>query len=70
MVGYLGMVDPERTGCLKGVHQHLRRHEHCGPSLTTDRRGDVLDFTVVCPSWDEQVDFWKRLTDYCAEHID
>ena len=69
MVGYLGMVDQRRTGRLEQVHRHLRRHSHCGPSLMTDRRGDVLDFTVICPSWEEQVDFWRRLTDFCSEHL-
>jgi len=69
MVGYLGMVDPDRTGKLEKIYRRLRKNKHCGPSLISDERGDVLDFTVVCPAWEQQVKFWKDLTGFCAEHL-
>lgn len=69
MVGYLGMVDPDRTGKLKEICRHISKNKNCGPSLAKDQRGDVLDFTVVCPSWGEQTKFWRSLTRFCNEHI-
>ena len=69
MVGYIGLIDPEMTGMLGDMNRYVKHQRHCGPALTRDARGDVLDFTVISPNWKSQAKFWEELTRYCLEHL-